>query len=81
MNRQDDDTVVNVVNNLTYGDSGNMAALIFILGSGRGKWLNSRHHQFNPKKNPTVGAEYKGLGGPQSWAGYSGEGKFIFYQP
>lgn len=50
MKRQDEDTVVTVLNMLVYGGSGNMAALVFNLGSGRGRWLISCHHQFNPKK-------------------------------
>lgn len=50
MKRQDEDTVVTVLNMLAYGGSGIIAALIFNSGSGRGKRLTSHHRQFNPKK-------------------------------
>ena len=82
MKRQDENTVVTVLNMQAYGGSGNMAALIFNLEPGRGKWLTSYHRHFNPKKkNLQWALNIRFLVGPKTGLEVLVEGKILFYQP
>jgi len=78
MKKQDEDTVVTVLSLLAYGGSRNMAAFIFNVGPGRGKWLNSCYCQFNPKKIPRKALNIRFLVGPRSGLEVPEKEKFSF---